>query len=174
MKPHDKLPWEIIWQHDGHVTDVVLTSLADGEQAIVPEVALDHVEGCDSCSRRLGDTALLSLRVDEFLVEQAAQARAQRPVFPWTAVVVAMAVAGLGIIPTLMQLPEWLGALTTSFVQGLPLYVRTGALLARTLPQELHATLLVSSFVSAIVLALTGYGIARAMTRARAVQGGVQ
>ncbi|MBI5536825.1 MAG: hypothetical protein HY898_29155 [Deltaproteobacteria bacterium] len=172
MKPREKLPWEIIWQHDGHVTDVVLTSMADGEEAIVPEVALDHVGGCDSCSRRLGDAALLSIRVDDHIVAAAAQARAARPRFPWAAVMVALTVAGLGMIPTLLRAPAWLAATSATLVQGLPLYVRSGALMARTLPQGLQGTLLVSSFVSAFVLTLTGYGIARAMTRSRSLQEG--
>jgi hypothetical protein len=172
MKPHEKLPWEIIWQHDGHVTDVVLTSMADGEEAIVPEVALEHVGGCDFCSRRLGDAALVSLRVDEHIVAAAAQAQAARPRFPWAAVMVALAAAAIGMIPALLKAPAWLAELGSGFVQGLPLYFRSGALLARTLPQGLQGTLLVSSFVSALVLTLTGYGIARAMTRSRALQEG--
>jgi hypothetical protein len=173
MNPHDMLPWEVIWQHDGHVTDVVVTAIADGEQAIVPEIARDHVGGCDACSRRLGEAALLSLRVDEHLAAEAESMRVARPQFPWAAVFVALAIAGLGMIPALVQVPAGLAAVSTSLVQGFPLFVRSGALMVRALPQGLQGTFLAAMFISSIVLALTGYGIARAMTRARSMEGGV-
>ena len=172
MKPHDKLPWEIIWQHDGHVTDVVLTSMADGQHAIVPDTALEHVDGCHFCSQRLGECALLSLRVDEQLALQETQSQRARASFPWSAVFVALLAAGLGMIPALLQAPGWLAALSTWLVQGFPLFVRSAALLARTLPQGLQGTMLVATLASAIVLTITGYGIARSMTRAHSAQGG--
>ena len=174
MKPPDKLPWEVIWQHDGHVTDVVVTAMADGEQEIVPEVACDHIHGCEECSHRLGEAALLSLRLDDHFAAQIASERAVRSQFPWAAVLVALAVAGLGMVPTILRLPGWLAAVSSGLVQGFPLYVRSFALMLRTLPQGLSGTLLVMMFGSATVLVLTGFGIARAMTRARSMEGGAQ
>jgi hypothetical protein len=172
MKPHEKLPWELIWQHDGHVTDVVVTAMADGEEAIVPEVALGHVEGCDVCSRRLGEAALLSLHIEQRVVALAACQAAQRPRFPWPAVLAALAVAGVGMVPALLEVPEGFASLVQAFVQGLPLTMRSVALMVRTIPDHLQGTLLAMVFGSAVVLALTGFGIARTMTRARSTEGG--
>jgi len=68
MEMNDKLPDDLVWL-DGHLTDVALSALADGEEAILPEQAAAHAAGCAACGGALGHAALLSLRVGEALRE---------------------------------------------------------------------------------------------------------
>lgn len=75
METEDKLPAELTWETDGHLTEVALTMLADGETALLEEGAAPHVAGCEACSARLGAAALMALRVGEELPGIAARAR---------------------------------------------------------------------------------------------------
>jgi hypothetical protein len=54
-------------QPDGHLTEVALTCAADGELDLLPHEALAHLDGCDHCSRRLGEAALLSVAAGDAL-----------------------------------------------------------------------------------------------------------
>ncbi len=78
----EQLPDELVFEADGHVSEVALTCVADGEIAIVPPQALSHLEGCEQCTARLGAAALLSigvgeaLRADEVMAEVALVTRA--------------------------------------------------------------------------------------------------
>lgn len=74
METEDKLPHELLWEADGHLTDVALTMLADGEAALLDDEAEPHAARCDACSARLGAAALMSLRVGEELPALAARA----------------------------------------------------------------------------------------------------
>src|SRR5262245_4199102 len=62
MTPNDQtLPREILFEPDGHLTQVALTCVADGELGLVSAEALGHLDGCDRCTARLGEEALLSV-----------------------------------------------------------------------------------------------------------------
>lgn len=76
MDSNERLPDELVWQ-DGHLSEIALTALADGEEAILPEQAAAHAAGCGACGAALGHAALLSLRVGEALREAPAPAVAQ-------------------------------------------------------------------------------------------------
>lgn len=73
---HDELPESLCFEVDGHVSDVVVTCLADGETAILPAAALAHVDACHACTARLGTEALLSVNATEALRAAASEARA--------------------------------------------------------------------------------------------------
>ncbi|MGK4001652.1 hypothetical protein WMF31_03430 [Sorangium sp. So ce1036] len=72
MLDDDKLSQDLVWQPDGHLTEIALGALGDGEEALLPEGALAHAARCLPCASALGRAALLSLRVGEALREQAA------------------------------------------------------------------------------------------------------
>ena len=69
MDDLDKLPPDLVWQQDGHLGDIVLSSIADGEVDIVPLEASSHLEHCDHCMTRFGAEALLSKHASELLAE---------------------------------------------------------------------------------------------------------
>lgn len=173
MSAKDMLPWELIWNHDGHVTDEVVTAMADGEEAIVPTPAREHVAACDACARRMGEAALLAVRIDAGLGEASLAARrAASPRFPARLVVAALVLAVAGMIPAALQAPAWLGSNGAALVHDIPVYARTVALLVRTLPDGLGSTLVAVGLVSAAILVAAGVGIARAMGRVRSAEGG--
>jgi anti-sigma factor ChrR (cupin superfamily) len=97
MKREQLLPTELVWQDDGHVADVALAAIADGELEIVPDQAAAHVVACDDCSERLGEQALLSTATHEAL--HALDAAAVRRPLPLPAIVLALALAALGAAP---------------------------------------------------------------------------
>jgi hypothetical protein len=74
MTDDPKLTDEVAWQDDGHVTDMVVTALADGQREIVPLAAYAHVHRCATCSDRLGQAALFASMVDEALIPEACPA----------------------------------------------------------------------------------------------------
>jgi len=61
------LPPALIFEPDGHVSDLCVTCVTDGELSLVPQAALDHLDACDPCGARLGEAALLSVAAGEAL-----------------------------------------------------------------------------------------------------------
>ncbi|MDI3283589.1 hypothetical protein [Polyangium sp. 15x6] len=120
MDDLDKLPPDLAWQHDGHVTDIVLSSVADGEAGIVPADALSHLDGCDHCAQRLGAEALLSAHAGELLAELAepsfAPAKAPEKV---SATAIAKAPASVRGLATLPKRAVF-GALLLAMLGALP------------------------------------------------------
>jgi hypothetical protein len=136
MDDLDKLPPDLAWQRDGHVADIVLSSVADGEAGIVPTDALSHLDGCDHCAQRLGAEALLSAHAGELLADLAepsfapakvpvkvpAAATAKAPAsvrglstLPKRAVFAALLLAALGALPGILdqiaRVPTLLGTI---------------------------------------------------------------
>lgn len=98
---HELLPDELCWAEGRHASDVALTALADAQLDIVPEAVRAHVAACSSCTTHLGHAALLSLHADRQLAAVKA-AEARRPL-PRTAIVVALVVAMLGLVPSILD-----------------------------------------------------------------------
>lgn len=101
------LPEELLWAEGGHASDVVLTALADGQFDVVPPNVRAHVDACDPCTMHLGHAVLLSLHTgDELVASRANETRLERAPFPRLAVALGLAVAALGLVPTLLQAPR--------------------------------------------------------------------
>ncbi len=112
------LPPELVWGEGGHVSDVVLTTIGDGEAGVPPD-ARAHVDGCVKCKAALGNVALLSLYAHENIVaardlgmldaraKDAAAATATASFrFPFGAVVFAFALALVTCIPGILEAPD--------------------------------------------------------------------
>ncbi|MDI1451579.1 hypothetical protein [Polyangium sp. 6x1] len=176
MDDLDKLPPDLAWQHDGHVTDVVLSSVADGEAGIVPTDALSHLDGCDHCAQRLGAEALLSTHAGELLAELAepsfapvhapvkehATAVAKAPAsvrglatLPKRAVLGALLLAMLGALPAILdeiaRVPTLLGAIGRAVL----MLMRSAVLVSRS---EWFPTL---AFAASGVLMISGLVVSR-------------
>jgi hypothetical protein len=191
------LPNDLIFAPDGHLTELGLTCVADGEVALLPAAALAHLDACEACGLRLGEAALLSaaaadaLRLDParalvtirpHVVAEAAPAprftpapmsprRSRRP--PALAIAVALAVAALTAWPALAEtahaLPAWIG--------GAMGWAPTLARLARGwLFGDASTAALAVKGASALLFVVLGIQVARAMSRvsAEAMQGGVR
>jgi hypothetical protein len=128
----DLLPDDLLWADGGHASDVVLTALADGQHTIVPEAVQTHVSGCRACTLHLGNAALLSLHAGgEIAVLKAATPapRAEHAPLPRLAIALALVVAVLGLLPSLLDAGSDVGAAATLATHA-PVFVHGLAVLA--------------------------------------------
>lgn len=178
------LPEELLWADGGHASDVVLTALADGEDAIVPEVARRHVGNCVHCTHALGRVALLSVHASEELEHVRAIApelvrperakpevvmpvEAPRWRLPWVALAAALVLAALGSVPTLASAPSEVASGSRVFVQNLPLALRHVTVAVRAAGDAGDA-LLVVNLGSALLFAVMSALVARKVLRSGA------
>jgi len=120
MDDLDKLPPDLVWQQDGHLSDIVLSSIADGEVNIVPLEAHSHLEHCDHCTTRFGAEALLSMHAGELLAEVSRVAEMPAVVMPRS--VRDVAVDGLAKLPK----RAFFGALFLAAMGALPALLSQG------------------------------------------------
>lgn len=177
----EMLPIELVWEDDGHLGEVALAALADGEDALLPANALLHAGDCESCAKRLGEAALLSIDAGEALrsagVAHAAvstrsplssrAARATRmPVF---AIAAALVIAALGALPHLAELPSLIDAGKWLFTNGIPLVVDIiGRFIARA---KIEQTIAALSVASTVVMVMGGILVARARSKEMSREG---
>lgn len=132
MSDDRMLPSEQVFEVDGHLTELGLTALSDGELELLPPSAVDHVNGCDRCSARLGELGLFALSLDDALgearvtLEAPVPAAAAQPL-PAGAIVLGLVIAALGAVPRLLELPEWLLSLPASVTRTIPVALRVSA-----------------------------------------------
>ncbi len=169
MKTTEKLSLQSVWQSDGHLSELALTVAADGEDALLPSDAADHLGECALCMQRLGEAAGVSMIVGEAmgLAEVAA-----RPAFPIRAVGVALAFAAIGAIPAMSAAPGRVAAFLSTVLHIAPQVVHGMFAIAKAGGDAIGPALQVASVVSVCVLLLAGMAIARAMPRQVANHGG--
>jgi hypothetical protein len=174
MSRNPLLADEDIWQRDGHLTDLALTALADGERALLPEPAAQHADGCDGCTARLGELAVLSLSVGEALsgepLAEPARVASPRAHFPFAALVVALVLAGLGALPALFQAPRWLPSASGALLQSIPIALRGTIALFKVASAGSVAVVVVFLSTASVLCAL-GLAIARFAPREIAWKG---
>jgi hypothetical protein len=168
MKAHEMLPAELIWDEDGHLGEVALTALADGEDAIVPLGAVHHATECEHCARRLGDAAVLSFDAGAAVqsIEEArslAPSSAPRAKMPVFAVAAALLIAVVGAVPALFKdVPSVLDGLKWLFNDGLPLLADE---IAHLFGGKAERTIAVVSVASTLVFLMVGVMVARSRFR---------
>jgi hypothetical protein len=164
------LSLDLVWQADGHLTEIAFAALGDGEDHLLPEGVLEHATACLRCSEGLGQGALLSLRTGEALRDHAAldlpapsvepAPQPMTPPLPVTAIVAALLLSALGAAPALVaevhRAPETSAALWRSC----SVVVRTGCAVAES--GALAGWLTTLSWLSAALLVFAGLGVARA------------
>jgi hypothetical protein len=201
MDNQERLPADLLFEADGHVTEVVLACLADGELALISDAAAAHVDGCDTCTARLGTAALRSIGAGEALRElgamtattvlvaaeassvspalqaaapsqqaalPASSRRARRP-FPIAAIAAALLVAIVAGAPAFLDAAETL----PSLLRSVPVLVRVVVSILRGAPEGLLTVALLLKWVSAVILIMAGFVVARSMTQKRSLQGGM-
>jgi hypothetical protein len=168
MSTDEKLPRDLVW--DGaHLSDLALTSIADGQATIVDAVAVEHADTCERCAGKLGRAALLSEAVGHAVgqvrpVSSRAPARAMPK--PWRALGAGLAVAMLAGLPMLAHLGGFLAYLRVFFARGVPVIARGGFALA-TSESVTHA-LPTATLVASALLVVMGLMIAK--TRSRSIE----
>ncbi|AUX47462.1 uncharacterized protein SOCE26_089830 [Sorangium cellulosum] len=179
MHDDDKLSLDLVWQADGHLTEVAITALGDGEVALLPEGALAHAAQCQTCSSELGRSALLSLRVGDALREQAAEGARQvvresaapRGPLPLPAIGVALVLSALGAAPSLAAGAGGLHERWAALWHACSVVVRTGCAIAGS--GALSGWLTALPWISAVLLVMVGLGVAVARGRQLSLNGGM-
>jgi hypothetical protein len=184
-KQTDMLPAELLWEDNGHLTEVALNAVADAEDALLPANALAHLDACEHCLFRVGEVASMSIdmgiamRAAEpqaaktdlaplSIAEESRRRAAMRP--PRYAIGGALLLAALGSLPLIAHVPGLLQSIGFLFNRGVPVVAHMAARFATTAPVERIAMVL--PFVSTFVLILLGVIVARALPRtARLAEG---
>ena len=153
------LPDEAVFRADGHLGDAALAAMADG-QDVLPQTASVHLDGCDACTHRLGEAALLSLGTAEAFERATVElaplsARSRRA--PTIAILSGLAVALLAALPKLALAPE----LVRGIPAALPLLARNIVVIVRAAVSAIEARAVVMSLVASLVLVAVGFVIAR-------------
>ncbi|MBK7581289.1 MAG: hypothetical protein IPI67_13875 [Myxococcales bacterium] len=159
MSPEEELDDDVLFEPDGHLSDVALTALADGENELLPERAKLHAESCDVCTERLGAQALLSVSVSEALLAAPVVVRAAEP-FPVWAVLCGLALATTGVAPMLAEVPAWLVGLPRALLASTPIALRVLSSLFRAASLGGPA-LWVVWFTATLLLGGLGFWVAR-------------
>jgi len=195
------LPPDLIFEPDGHLTEVCVTCVADGELSLVPEAALGHLDACDACGERLGRAALLAVAAAEGLralalrdVDESAVAavpavvaaelarpapvsprRLRRPL-PIAAIAAALLVAAVTAGPTLADAAASLPSLLSAVLGWLPALRHMALAAVGGGASVLGPWALLIKGVSAMAFVTLGLSVARisAHRRAMAVEGGVR
>lgn len=189
MTTRTELTPELIFEPDGHLTDLAVTCVADGEIDLVPRAALDHLDACEPCGRKLGEAALLSASASEALREDAtleakaepvsiapvSPRRARRPV-PVAAIAAALLVAAITAGPALMDAATSVPAWMLEAVGWIPTLLRVARTLLASEGSALGPWSLVMKVISAVMFVVLGLQVARVTTSRRAakVEGGVR
>jgi hypothetical protein len=161
-----KLESGIVWQDDGHLSEVAIVALADG-QDILPAAAASHVEACEGCTRRLGEAALLSANLGGALLSSAREERRREPVtrpFPVYPILLGLGVAALGASPFVADASTWLPRAPALLAHALPVVTHTAVLALRSIVEGSQASVIVS-FGSIVVSLAAGLGVLRLTPR---------
>lgn len=162
------LPDELLWADGGHASDVVLTALADGQTDIVPATVRAHVEHCSVCTTHLGHAALLSLHAGAELAAKAEHehATARRPL-PRLAIVLGLAVAAIGLLPSILDPQGDVTAVQSFVTRDVPLFLRGLRTLAVRLGEPGSAAGIFVTYGAAVLLVAMAVAVVRFLPNAR-------
>jgi len=166
MTGPEQLPKELVWTGEGHLSEVAMTAIADGEEAILPRDAFGHLGICAACAAGVENAASLSASISRALSApvpvEATRTVEARIAFPVWAATLALAVAAVATLPSLGAGRAWMGRMWWAFREGTPLLTRHAA---SFLPRAWN-WLPVMSLSAAMLLLLVGLSVARLAPRA--------
>jgi hypothetical protein len=202
-KTEHALPAEVLFAPDGHLTETALACVADGELHLLREGALEHLDGCDACTHRLGEAALFSIVATEALGDRAALAvaapsaaliamipapdrvpavsvaapvpapRRARRPLPVAAIAAALLLAIVTAGPALVSAVKGVPGVLASAVTAAPFLFRVASAFVRA-PWGVDSLAVLVKVVSTVILAAVGLQVARITSRSGSwQQGGV-
>jgi hypothetical protein len=164
MKGPEQLPKELVWTTEGHLSDIAMTAIADGEEAILPRESFAHLGECPLCAEGVEAAAALSSSLGRALHEEPAEAPQQvRQAFPLWSAMLAVAVAAATTLLNFAALRAWIGRMWWTFSTGTPLLTRHAV---SWIPHAWN-WLPVMSLTAAMLLVLAGLSVARFAPRGR-------
>lgn len=149
------------WATDGHLEDVAIVALADGQEEILPDGCGEHAMGCEACAHRVGEAALLAAQVGDALGR--AEPVAARARMPRALVAVALLVAVLGALPSLPDVSGRAILFFTALPRVAPMVIESSLTLGRAV-RDGPLGIVVSASVF-VLLSLVGFLVARASRR---------
>ena len=182
-----KLEASLVWDAAGHLAEVAVAALVDGELSLLPCDAVHHAETCAVCAERVGHAALFAVEVVEAIASKA-QAPASGPriepsrpreeelaqgvtpypgrsssslppaPLPVPALIAALIVAAIGSGPWLLRLER--GSPAQALARLARVIAHAGAAARAPGVAEL-------AWAAAVLLACAGVAVARASLRAR-------
>lgn len=178
MTSPDQIPEDLLWQNDGHASDIAVTVLADGQDDIVASAVKLHVSACGYCSSRMGEAALASLDVGSALQTlstspECSPISARRGRFPLPWIAGGLVIAVVGLVPNLVDKSISIRDYWVSTLHLMPVIVRAAPILWNSLASEYGRFVPIASLVSAITLVLAGMALARAVPRKVSTVGGL-
>jgi hypothetical protein len=156
------LPDELIWSEGGHLSEIAIAALGDGQDAIVPEKARVHALSCESCAAQMGHAAMLSSELGQAMRAPIPVAMPERVPVPWLAIVGAIFVAAAGSLSSLFESSSIVDA-PSAFAHQAPLALHAGSALLRGIANGIGP---LASFGCAALLVAAGAMVARTMPRA--------
>ncbi len=164
MKPNpEMLPDDLVWSEGGHLSDVAIAALGDGQDAIVPEKARDHATTCEACAAQMGHAAMLSSELGAALRAPTALPIAERAPVPWLAIIAALFVAAVGSLSSFIENPIALAESPNAFAREASLALHAGSALWRGVVNGVGPLV---TFGCAALLFAMGAVVARSMPRA--------
>jgi hypothetical protein len=169
----EMLPDELMWE-EGHASELAISALADGEEAIVPATAREHVDACAACTARLGGAALLSMQTSRAIGElgpllritpvpaASEGSKAARRGLPVHMLGAALAIAAMGALPTLVHLPTRVAELCVALLHALPTLSRGSVHL---LQNGLGPMWLAATCVCAVLFLMTSVAVTRLLPK---------
>ena len=175
------LPIELVWDACddrtgvAHASEIALSAMTDGEDALLPRDVVSHVHSCDVCMMKLGESALAMHGVSHAVqsvkpwlpasvvtpMPISSRPEKKRPV-PFAAMVVAMVVATAGAVPTVLGLPQRLAQLALTLMHTAPIVSRSGMQVFQT---GLGGAGLTAMFGCATLLLCAGVAVTRFLPR---------
>ncbi len=58
---------DVAWEPSGHLSEIALTAMVDGEDGLLDTAMHEHITSCETCAVQLGEVALRSAHVGEAL-----------------------------------------------------------------------------------------------------------
>jgi hypothetical protein len=160
------LPIELVWTAEGHLSEIAMTAIADGEEAILPRDAFGHLGLCEVCAAGVEGAATLSIAVSRALSDpepaEATEAAFVRIPFPHRAAALAVVVGALATLPNLPSVYTGIGRMWWALREGTPILTRQ----AITLLPRAWSWLPIMSLTAAMLLLLVGLSVARFAPRA--------
>jgi hypothetical protein len=165
MKAPEQLPIELVWTEEGHLSEIAMTAIADGEEVILPRDAFGHLGLCEVCAAGVDGAAALSIAVSRAFSNSApavATEAVEVPIpFPQRAAALAVVVGALATLPNLAAIYAWIGRMWWALREGTPIVTRQ----AITLLPRAWSWLPIMSLTAAMLLLLVGLSVARLAPR---------
>ncbi len=194
MSGQELIPRDVLLDEGGHLSEVGVTVLGDGQSMLVPADVLLHVDGCADCCQRMGDAAMFSLELGDALrdasrgtananasatgivpaqatVSEIAPAREKRDSlaavrrFPAAMVAAALVAACIGLAPTVYAAPGWVSETASLLNRMIPILAKSSYLLLKSGGASAGPLLFVAPCVSAMVLLGVGLLVAKRLPR---------